>query len=269
MNHFISLARKSLVTVSAYSANNDKNQVKTNSFKDKNMRAKNIVASMTVAAVAFVVSAPLAHAESTDNLADLVATDGSLTVGDKTFSGFSYVDPGLTDFNASQITVTASSLDGVDYLTWAGNFTYLSATPGSADLLLNYTVTASAGLITEIDQQYTGGVGLGVGAISIAETVSAGNLGQVASSYLTTGDTSTPNMILGSGEPYIVPGQSQLEVTKDINLAVIDGPGQVTVSQIEQSFHQSVVPDGGWTVALLGSALTAMGLIRTKVGNRK
>ena len=51
-------------------------------------------------------------------------------------------------------------------------------------------------------------------------------------------------------------------MTKDISLGIDDG--EVSVSQIQQSFHQGV-PDGGLTLALLGSALVGCAGLRRKL----
>ena len=61
----------------------------------------------------------------TDTLADLATHGGTLSVGDKTFSGFSYLASSeFTSFDPAQITVTASiGSDGTYYLTWSGNIT--------------------------------------------------------------------------------------------------------------------------------------------------
>jgi hypothetical protein len=197
----------------------------------------------------------------TDTLADLVANHGSIGIGDKVFSNFYYQNDGLTTFDATHIQVTASIVDGVYYLTWGGNISLANFTGlSTADLLLNYRVTANGGLITSIDQQYTGGVGSGVGSIGIAETVSA-NGTQIGSTYLSLTDTTDPAFELGSDQPDIVPPQSVLDVTKDISLGI--DHGLVSVSQIQQSFHQT--PDGGLTVALLGFALVGVEGLRRRL----
>src|SRR5664280_725955 len=67
-----------------------------------------------------VVTPLFAQVIYTGTLADL-ANGGTLSIGDKTFSGFSYQASGLTSFNANNIIVTASESGGIDYLTWSGN----------------------------------------------------------------------------------------------------------------------------------------------------
>src|ERR1017187_7762808 len=115
------------------------------------MKLRNTVT--VVVAVAMAAMIQTAQATITDNLADLVATDGSLQIGDKTFSGFSYTPTDLSGFDAAKIIVTASiGSDGVYYLNWAGKINLTSSGPATADLLLGYTVTANPGVIIGIDQ---------------------------------------------------------------------------------------------------------------------
>jgi len=220
-------------------------------------------------------------------LAQLAANSGNyLTIGDKIFNSFSDLPSGLTGFNAADITVTASAAGNVDYLTWSGNISLTSAgaflSTASADLLLNYVVTATRGVINEIDQNYTGTVASGAGTVGIAETVRTpgGGGAIVGSTYLNGTYTYEPNfgnvpVSLNSSQPFISPPQRVLDVTKDIGLTVYDlSPipgfaglytGSVSVSQVQQSFHQQVrVPDGGMTVSLLGMALMGCGLLRWK-----
>jgi hypothetical protein len=99
-----------------------------------------------------------------------LSNGGSVSIGDKTFSGFSFLATGnLSGFDASQIMVTATIDDaGVYFLNWAGTIQTTSA----GDLLLQYIVTASAGMISMIDQSYTGG-----GILRVDETVATGSFG--------------------------------------------------------------------------------------------
>lgn len=199
---------------------------------------------MTAAAVAvgLTVSSLPASAAFTDTLANLANSGGSLTIGDKTFSNFGYTGTGSFSGNgldASQINVTASiGNDGVYYLTWAG----LIQTTTAADLLLHYVVTANAGVISMIDQSYTGS-----GLLTIDETVAAnGFTGQpLATSHLNGtvhGDFTGPNLNVN-------PAQTTLYVTKDIAMATSDSVPLTSISQVSQSFHQTAVPEPSTVVA--------------------
>jgi hypothetical protein len=198
-----------------------------------------------------------------DTLANLTADPAnSISIGDKTFNNFTAQASGLTSFDPSLITVTASITGGVYYLTFTGNISlFTTNTAGvTADLLLGYRVTATGGLISSLDQDYVGGVGSGIGSLSVDETAKDINGLVVGNSHLDTGDISDPAFEIGSDHPIIDPPQSLLNVTKDIGLgaaAVGTVPGHVTISKVEQSFHQ-IVPDGGSAVALLGIALAGI-----------
>jgi hypothetical protein len=195
---------------------------------------------------------------STDNLQNLVDTQGSLTIGDKIFSDFSFLASGLTNFDASKIQVNASVADGIYYLTWAGDMSLVSSGPDAvtADLLLKYRVTATSGLINMIDQLYTGSASPQGGAfLSVDETVKAGGV-IVANSHLDGSDLSDPFAERGDNLE-VDPGQSTLRVTKDIGFAVVNG-GFVTVSEVSQSFHQ--VPEAS-TMIMLSLGLTLLGIV--------
>ena len=181
---------------------------------------------------------------TTDTLADLAANGGSLTIGDKTFSGFSYNSSGLTSFNAAAIMVTASIVNGVYALTWGGNISLSSGGAATADLLLNYVVTANAGLITTIGQSYTG-TAIG-GTLAVTETVAAGGVGGpvIATSQLdiTSSNSTGPQLTVN-------PGRSTLYVTKDIVFGTTENGGLVSISQVTQTFTQTAVPEPSTVVA--------------------
>jgi hypothetical protein len=210
-----------------------------------------------------------ANAVTSATLLDLATPGGvdTLSIGDKTFSNFFFFPsgtPGLTGFDASQILVTASvDSSGVYYLTYNGSIALTTGSGGgNADLVLKYTVTANAGQIFMIDQNYTGSVqGTGNASLAVDETVRSGPI-VVANSHLQVGDLSDP--FAEPGDNLIIdPPLATVNVTKDIFLSN-DGSGTVTISEVSQSFHQNV-PDGGTTVLLLGAALSGLGLIRRKL----
>jgi hypothetical protein len=203
------------------------------------MKLRNTI--IVVAAVAMAAMIQTAQAAFTGTLAQLAA-GGTLTIGDKTFSGFSYTPSGLTSFNPNNIIVTATESGGIDYLTWSGNISFVSGGVASADLVLNYIVAANAGKIDMIDQSYTGsGVN---GTLAVDETVAKGAFGGtvVGYSHLQPGDLSDPPAEIVQGDNLIIdPSQSVLYVTKDIFLAVTSPFGGLsTLSEVSQSFHQEV-----------------------------
>jgi hypothetical protein len=194
----------------------------------------------------------------TDNLAHLSAnTSNSITIGDKVFNGFSFTENGLSGFDASGVIVTASfdAATGTYFLTYTGTFGALVGSGGSvADLLLNYTVTATAGQISMIDQQFTGGnAPAGSGFVTVDETAAFGGI-VFGHSHLEINDFSDPPI---EGDQLIIdPAQTILNVTKDIGYGLV-ATGLVSLSSVQQSFHQTV-PDGGSAVALLGIALAGI-----------
>jgi len=230
--------------------------------------------TLGVLAAGLFCSAGLAMANSSDTLADLVATGGSLTIGDKTFSGFSYTASSTLvadGFSASDITVTAYIAGGVDYLEWTGGIALLNSGSGTVlgDLDLGYTVTAaSPSAINEIDQDYNGQIVNGSGLIGVTETVKVPGGAVVGNTVLTTTVLSVPGPWgLGSSQPFITPPQPELIVNKDISLTALASgnslPSEVSISEVEQSFHQTT-PDGGTTLALLGFALAGCGMLSRK-----
>ncbi len=202
-------------------------------------------------------------AQADITLAQLAAGQ-TISVGDKTFSEFSFVESGLNSFDPNAIIVTATSgPGGVDYLTFSGTMQLagFTAVTLAGDLKLNYTVTATAGSIAMIDQLYTGGAVNG--SILINETATSG--ANTAHSQLSAGfgpaDVSDPNAYpygpltpidLGEGDLLTIdPAQTTLHVTKDISFSIFAPGGQVSVSQVQQSFHQVPEP----TTVLAGALL--------------
>jgi PEP-CTERM motif len=222
-------------------------------------RGFGVCTALALLAVGLFASA--SQAQTSDNLLDLVNTKGSLTIGDKVFSNFSFQESGLTSFDPSQITVTASFSNGIYSLTWGGNLSLVSGagSPASADLLLKYTVTAATGLIDTIDASYTGSAQpSGAAFIAIDETARDPNGNVVGSTHLDAQQRSDSFAV--------TPPQSQLNVTKDIAFGIVDG-GFVTVSEVSQSFHQVQVPEPG-TVSLIvtGLGLSGVAFLRRRHG---
>ena len=183
-------------------------------------------------------------AQASFTLGDL-SRGGSLTMGDKTFSDFGWQtsDTALSS-QAANLTVTASIVNGVYYLDFGGLIALYNTgtSPLLEDLKLTYTVTASRGLITMIDQNYTPNALPSGGQIIIGETV-RNNLGVVGNSTLTLNPTDLSDPPSEAGDNlYINPGESQLFVVKDIMISALAGQ-LVGLSDVEQSYHQTAVPE--------------------------
>jgi hypothetical protein len=219
---------------------------------------------MALAVAAVMGLAGQTKAAITDNLQNLATTGGSLTVGDKTFSNFSFLASGLTSFDASKIQVTASFAGGTYFLTWGGNISLVSGSgaPVTADLLLNYRVTAATGMINMIDQQFTGSVQPSGGAfLAIDETARDINGNLVANSHLDANDISDPSAEPGDNLN-LTPAQQVIDITKDIAFGIVNG-GMISVSEIRQSFHQ--IPEAG-TTSMLVVGLGILGfVVRQKI----
>jgi hypothetical protein len=187
------------------------------------------------------------------SLAALQNTAGAyLTIDDKIFSGFSFQAVNLSGFNAGAITVTASTgPGGVDYLTFGGGMMLAGSSFATADLLLGYSVTATHGAISMIDQLYTGGAVNG--SILINETATSAGA-PTAHSQLSVNDVSDP-AVYPNGNPFdvgendlllVVPPQTTLHVIKDLSFTIFNGtpgnPSFVSVSSVQQSFHQVPEP---------------------------
>jgi hypothetical protein len=205
-----------------------------------------LIAAMSIGIAVGVTAA------TTDNLQNLASNGGSLKIGDKTFSGFSFLESGLTSFDPSKIQVSASISNGVYYLTWDGNISLVTGNGGgaaAADLVLKYSVTATAGAINAIDAFYTGSVQPDGGAfVAIDETVRNANGNLVGSTHL-DGQHKSDTFPINSP-------QSELSVTKDIIFGISNG-GLATVSEVVQSFHQVAIPEPSTLSLLTGSIVIA------------
>jgi hypothetical protein len=202
----------------------------------------------TAAAVVLLAGVASAQTQTTDTLADLVTNHGTLSLGDKVFSDFTFQESGLTSFDPSNIQVTLSIVGGTYFLTWDGNMSLTSSSgPVTADLVLGYSVTATGGLIDSIDASFTGSAQPFTGAfLAVDETARNANGNVVGSTHLDAQHRSDSFPI--------APPQAFLRVTKDVGFAISNpNGGFVSISEIGQSFHQAI-PEPATTM-LFGSGL--------------
>lgn len=190
------------------------------------------------------------------NLAGLISSNGSITTqdGTLTFSDFSLSGNAGLIADADDLTVGTINQGGINYLAFSGAFVGVSGI-NSADLTLNYTVTANDGAIVMIDQKYTPDANNFVGAgdeIIIGETASGNIDSQIANSTLTLQplDLSDPVAEPGDNLNFGTP-QTIVDVTKDFLFTSGNANDIVGLSVLDQSFH--TVPEP--TTVLAGALL--------------
>ena len=187
------------------------------------------------------------------SLDTLVATDGTITVGDKTFGNFSWNGPDL------QVTGVGNGTVGNLYgLSFQGGLYQLGA--GSVSYQLDYTVTAGPGY--RIDDLYEqanyNAIG---GSVNISEVV-----------LTSPGGTQVGQAVVGTGySPSTVANLSgafkELWVQKSIVLTAT-GPGDFAVASIiDQRFSQTV-PEPATCVAGLGGLLLAAAVTSRRKARR-
>lgn len=188
----------------------------------------------------------------------------TFTVGDLTFSNFSYQPPGGppalgTEPGAPTISAYTDAFGNIG-ITIGGAFT--QAGVGVDDVRLGYTVTTSGAGFSGISM--TGDPSLGTGTqgyVNVTETVSAPGVGQLPGSIVLTESGSTPSngTLSFNGATY-----TTLIVQKDIEVAVTGGPGsppntppEATISIIDQSL---VVPEPA-SFVMMGLGVGIGGLV--------
>jgi hypothetical protein len=224
----------------------------------KAMTMKTIKKIFGVVACVGILAASATSVFGQPTLGDLVADNGTLTIGDKTFSGFGYVASGADaselNTDAAGLNVTASIASGIYYLDFAGLIAVNNlggASDLAGDLELTYTVTVNdpSQPIWMIDQNYTPNALPAWGQITIAETVKNDAGATVGNSTLTLNPTDLSDPPAEPGDNlYINPNALQLFVVKDITIDA-DAGNLVGLSDVDQSFHE--VPEPG--TMLLGS----------------
>jgi hypothetical protein len=191
---------------------------------------------------------PTTTASSTATFAELESL-GSCTIGDKTFSDFTYSDSatGATPVPAGDVTVTT-----IDNGTSAIGFLFgvsLTATAGQTnDIGIGYTVDGPD--ITDASVTMAG-LAAGSGAAdSIAETICPGSAIAGCTSSL---PLSTYNIVGGpsqTSDTVTFAPVSTLGVLKDVS--VVGGSGLASISLFTDTVSQSAVPEPGFYGVLAG-----------------
>lgn len=187
---------------------------------------------------ALILTAPCAHAIS---LADLISTNGSITVDGMDFSGFSLnvvlASNGAAPTSPSVIDVASVTINSEAGLRFTSNFT--APTPnGQLSLNMSYTVNAlSPGMVLSnmtLAGDPSGPVNSPSGGGEVFSTTSAGNtlLSRVGGPAQTHGVFQT--------------SQTSLVVNTRMDLAAGGAPGPVvpaTFSFLNETFSQTAIPE--------------------------
>lgn len=200
-----------------------------------------------------VVSAEVIFVGDPVFLSDLIGGD-PLTVGDKVFTGFTYLASGDVP-DAGGVNVQGINSDGNFGLRFHGAFVDLAGGGGS-DALISFTVSVAPGspfLINDVHLAGNPDVLGGIGLASVTET------------FLPTNNPSLSIFSNGSLEKLmdwadLLEPVTTLQVQKDINLLAGEGSAGATISFIDQTFSQIPEPTGLTLLGVLG--LIGMGLRR-------
>jgi hypothetical protein len=236
--------------------------------EQKEMTMKTIKKTFGIAACIGILAASATSVfAQVSTLAGLVANNGTLTIGDKTFSNFGWAASlgDAIELNAQAAGLTVSAfigLDGVYYLDFAGGLVVNNLGGNSSllgDLKLTYTVTANPGSINMIDQLYTPNATPASGQIIIGETVKNNQGIIVGNSTLTLNPTDLSDPQAEAGDNLNFTGEPQLFVVKDILIAANAG-NAVGLSDVRQSFHQVPEPSAMLLGSLGGGLLLLLNL---------
>lgn len=210
---------------------------------------------------ATILGAPVA-------LSTLLTPNGSITVGDKVFTNFTYTFTG--DMPAPALVNVLPILDDANNLgiRFQGAFIDTTGAVGGSDALITYKVTADAFHLISDAHLEGNPVRLGaLGSISVAETfLPLGAQGQYTMKIYDDQNVNPPKLV--DNTVFATPVQS-LNVQKDIlGLAKVnpqspDLPSTVTLSFVDQTFSQINVPEPA-AFALIFASVVGLGLVRRR-----
>src|SRR5277367_2003797 len=189
----------------------------------------------------------------------------SCTVGDKTYSDFSFVSDAAGSGIApdpSSVTVTPEMTADGPGLTFSSDAITVtkdtaSDPTSSVDVDLDYTVTAGSGfLIDDADLDVTGATtGNGQGGVTDFLTASSSR------QSLPTLSVQLP----GTSDTTTFPPVDAVDVFKDFSVAVLAGStGSADVMTVSQTFSQTTAVPEPSTLALLGAGMLGFGVARRR-----
>jgi len=195
---------------------------------------------------------------------------GSVTVGDKVFSNFSYNPTGdMPAASTIDVTGILSNLNNLG-IRFSGGFTDLIG-GGSSDALIGYrvTVTDPGMRITDAHLDSNLDSGGSVGSGKITETFSPFIPNSPLLGSFNTNFTANNNTSLQIHDDYVWGpplGYISLDVTKDILLTTTSGTS-VTLSFVDQTFSQTPVvplPAAAWAGFSMLGGLGFFGAVRRR-----
>src|SRR3954451_1487997 len=205
-------------------------------------------------------------------LSTLVVPGATIVVGDKTFGGFTYFTTGdmppATLVNVIPITDNAGNFG----IRFQGAFIDTTGAAGGSDALITYNVTAGANHLISDAHLEGNPTRLGpLGSMSVTETfLPLGANGQFTMKIYDDQNVTPPKLI--DNTVFTTPVKT-LNVQKDIlGLAKVnpnspDLPQTVTMSFVDQTFSQIVVPEPT-TVGLLFAGTLGFALMRRRDSSR-
>lgn len=206
-----------------------------------------------MASAAAVAMCGAAWAGPGSSLADLIANDGTIVVGDKLFSDFTYAWTGdMPDASGIQVIAT-TDISGNFGISFQGGFIDLAGGGGS-DALITFNVTVLdpdlmiSGAHLAGDPMVNGGAG-GDSFGSVTETFLPGVTDATMVIFASETDDQLQDWI-GFNQTF-----TTISVQKDILLFADDDAQSVTMSFVDQTFEQ--VPEPG-SLALMGLGTLAM-----------